>query len=246
MATIQCGSVCFENIQAILFDKDGTLADSQAFLISIGRKRARLIDAQVPGTQEPLLMAFGLEGDRLNSAGLLAVGTRKENEIAAAAYVAETGRDWFPALQLVQSAFMEADKICDRKATYTPLVEGAQTLLQNLFAAGVNVGIISSDTPQNTQDFVDYYQLNSLIQLAYGSDAKLSKPDPEILHKACQALSVFPEQTLVIGDSLIDIEMARTAGAAGCLGISPSTSSSADMHQADALIHHFSEVQIHT
>lgn len=246
MATIRCGSICFENIQAVLFDKDGTLADSQAFLISIGYKRARLIDAQVPGIQEPLLMAFGLDGDRLNSAGLLAVGTRKENEIAAAAYVAETGRDWLPALQLVQSAFIEADKICDRKAIHTPLIDGAQTLLQSLFAAEISVGLISSDTPQNTQDFVDYYQLNSLIQVVYGSGTQLSKPDPEILRKACQALSVFPEQTLVIGDSLVDIEMARTAGAAGCLGVSPSIPSSADMHKADAVIHHFSDIQVHS
>ena len=91
MTLIQCGTTRFENIEAVIFDKDGTLANSQIFLRNLAQKRARLIDAQIPGVQEPLLMAFGVESDRLNPAGLMAVGTRLENEIAAAAYVAETG-----------------------------------------------------------------------------------------------------------------------------------------------------------
>ncbi|HEY9844839.1 MAG TPA: hypothetical protein V6D03_01440, partial [Candidatus Caenarcaniphilales bacterium] len=72
MATFQCGPKVFQNIQAVLFDKDGTLADAESFLKSLGHKRSRLVDAQVPGVQEPLLMAFGLEGAQLNPAGLLA------------------------------------------------------------------------------------------------------------------------------------------------------------------------------
>ncbi|NES97898.1 MAG: HAD family hydrolase, partial [Desertifilum sp. SIO1I2] len=32
MVTIQCGDRIFENIQAIIFDKDGTLAHSEHFL----------------------------------------------------------------------------------------------------------------------------------------------------------------------------------------------------------------------
>jgi len=54
MATIQCGDVTFTAIAAVIFDKDGTLADSQDYLRNLGQKRARLIDAQIPGVQEPL------------------------------------------------------------------------------------------------------------------------------------------------------------------------------------------------
>lgn len=143
LATIQCGTVRFENVQAVLFDKDGTLADSQNFLRSLGRRRVRLIDAQIPGVQDPLLMAFGLEGHQLNPEGLLAVGTRLENEIAAAAYVAETGRGWIEAIAIVRSQFAEADQLLKRKADSTPLFEGALEVLQALATAGVKVGILS-------------------------------------------------------------------------------------------------------
>ncbi|NJM95173.1 MAG: HAD family hydrolase, partial [Acaryochloridaceae cyanobacterium CSU_5_19] len=97
MVDISCRDRIFTNIEAIVFDKDGTLADVESYLKSLGQKRSRLVDAQAPGVQEPLLLAFGIEETGLNSQGLLAVGSRHDNQIAAAAYVAETGRHWLEA-----------------------------------------------------------------------------------------------------------------------------------------------------
>lgn len=218
MVTIQCGGATFKNIQAILFDKDGTLAHSEPFLKSLGQKRSRLIDAQVPGVQEPLLLAFGVEGERLNPGGLLAVGSRRDNEIAAAAYIAETGRDWLEALQIAQAGFTDADGFLPRKAEQTPLLPGGLELLQRLSSTGLQVGILSADTTDNIQDFLQTYRLESFIHLVVGVEAGLSKPDPQLFYEACAALSVAPEHTLMVGDSTADIAMAESAGAAGWIG----------------------------
>jgi len=244
LATIQCGSVTFPAIQAVLFDKDGTLADSQAFLRRLGQKRSRLIDAQIPGVQEPLLMAFGLDGDQLNPAGLLAVGTRLENEIAAAAYVAETGRDWVASLALVRSAFVEADRVFQRKADSTPLFEGAREVLKALATAGIKVGIVSADTTENVSDFVARYQLEGLVQVALGIDHGPGKPDPTVFFQACMALDVLPERALMIGDSAADMEMAKAANAGGCVAVTWGWTQAAQLKQADASIDSFSDIQL--
>ena len=244
MATIQCGEIQFQAIQAVLFDKDGTLADSQAFLRHLGQKRSRLIDAQIPGVQEPLLMAFGLDGDKLNPAGLLAVGTRYENEIAAAAYVAETGRDWVKSLNLVRSAFVEADRVFQRKADNTPLFEGARDVLQNLVAAGVKVGIVSADTTANVEDFVERYELGDWVQVRLGIDSGPGKPDPTVFYRACTVLGILPERVLAIGDAAADIEMAKAANAAGCVAVNWGWTQAAQLTQADALILRFADIQI--
>ena len=47
MPNITCKHRIFNNIDAIIFDKDGTLADSENFLRELAFKRARLIDAQI-------------------------------------------------------------------------------------------------------------------------------------------------------------------------------------------------------
>lgn len=244
MTLLQCGTVRFENIEAVIFDKDGTLADSHVFLRNLAQKCARLIDAQIPGVQEPLLMAFGVESDRLNPAGLMAVGTRLENEIAAAAYVAETGRDWLEALSIVRSAFTEADRVFDRKADSTPLYPGSKELMQAIAQANLKIGILSSDTTANVQDFVDKNELNSLVQLAMGTDTGLSKPNPELLRQACVALGVLPERAIVIGDSAADMEMACAANAAGCIGVMWQSINSASLKQATALVESFATIQI--
>ncbi|MCL6434139.1 MAG: HAD family hydrolase [Leptolyngbyaceae cyanobacterium HOT.MB2.61] len=244
LATIQCGTVCFKHLQAILFDKDGTLANSHDFLWNLGQKRARLIDAQIPGVQEPLLMAFGLNGPTLNPAGLMAVGSRLENEIAAAAYIAEMGRDWVEARTIARSAFQEADRVFKRKADHTPLFEGAISLLRSLAKAQVKVGILSADTTANVQDFIERYELGALVSSGVGTDAGPGKPDPTLFYRACAELGVEPKATLAIGDSAADGEMARAAGAAGWIGVTWGWTEPFSLQGADTLATHFADIQV--
>lgn len=164
MVTILCQGVLFQNIKAIIFDKDGTLANSENYLRSLGHQRARFIDAQIPGVQEPLMMAFGITNQRLNPSGLLAVGTRFENLIAAAAYIAETGENWGQALEIAQSAFERAEQPNPLKATQTPLLPGIKPLLQRLRDSGLALAILSGDTTANVVDFVGFNQLQGYFQ----------------------------------------------------------------------------------
>lgn len=220
MATVRCGDQTFENVQAIVFDKDGTLADVKSYLKSLGQKRARLVDAKIPGVQEPLMLAFGLESSRLNPMGLLAVGSRRDNELAAAAYVAETGRDWAEALEIAAAAFQDAESYLSPKAVHTPLLPNLGNCLSQLQQSGLKVGILSADTTANIKAFVETYGLSSMIAAYRGDDGEEpSKPDPKFYESICCQLKVSPEQTLMVGDSTLDMKMARAAGSPGCVGV---------------------------
>lgn len=244
MATIQCRDITFANIQAIVFDKDGTLENSEEYLRNLGQKRSRLIDAQIPGIGEPLLMAFGINGNTLDPTGLLAVGSRHETEIAAAAYVAETGRGWLESLAIARRAFEEADQFIGTAPS--PLFVGSLEVLKYLSQAGLKLGILSAATTERVQAFVQRHQLANYVQLQMGVDQGPSKPDPALFIKACQTLGVEPSATLMVGDSAGDIEMALRAGAAGCIGICWGTPfTSAHLQAADVVIAQLDEIQIH-
>lgn len=245
MVTICCRNITFSNIQAVIFDKDGTIEDSQVFLRELGQKRSRIIDAQIPGIGEPLLMAFGIQGDILDPTGLMAVGSRRENEIAAAAYIAETGRGWIESLAIARSAFEEADRYLKDAATTSPLFVGSLEVLKFLKDAGLKLGILSAATTASVQAFVRRHQLDAYIDLQQGVDQGPSKPDPALFLQACQTLGVEPASTLMVGDSAGDIQMGRRAGAAGCIGISWSTSGTvAHLAEADVEIAQLDEIQV--
>ncbi|MEM8830532.1 MAG: HAD-IA family hydrolase [Cyanobacteria bacterium P01_G01_bin.19] len=219
--TIGCKGAQFNNIAAIIFDKDGTLEDSLSFWREVGIQRARIVDARIPGVGEPLLMAFGIQDNILNPTGLMAVGSRQENEIAAAAYIAETGRSWGESLKIARESFIEVaeSKYLVKTAECAPLFPEVKSTLANFHHAGLKIGILSADSTSEVQKFVKNHQLQQYIDLSQGVDGKTFKPDPQLYIKACQALGVMPETTVMVGDSALDIEMARAAGAAGAIGV---------------------------
>lgn len=243
MVSIKVRDLVFEDIDGIIFDKDGTLEDSSESLRFLATKRSRLIDAQIPGIAEPLLMAYGVNGDWLDPAGLMAVGSRRENEIASAAYIAETGRGWLESLEIAHQAFTEADQYMEDTSP-SPLFAGSSQKLQSLAEVGLKLAILSAAPLREVEAFVSRYQLADYIQVQMGVDQGLSKPDPVLYRQACQNLGVIAAKTLMIGDAAVDMKMAKQAGAAGCIGINWKPQKTINLCQADVMITQIDEIQV--
>ncbi|MEL7037101.1 MAG: HAD family hydrolase [Cyanobacteria bacterium J06592_8] len=243
MVSIKVRDLIFEDIDAIIFDKDGTLEDSEKNLRLLATKLSRLIDSQIPGIGEPLLMAYGVNDDQLDPAGLMAVGSRRENEIASAAYIAETGRGWLESMEIAAQAFEEADQYME-DADPSPLFAGSSQKLKCLAEVGLKLAILSAAPLQEVEAFVERYQLADYIQVQMGVDQGLSKPDPVLYLQACQNLGVIAAKTLMIGDAAVDMEMAKQAGAAGCIGINWKPQKTINLYQADVMITQIDEIQV--
>ena len=241
---IACKGLEFQNISAIIFDKDGTLENSLPFWREVGIQRARLIDARIPGVGEPLLMAFGIQNNDLDPTGLLAVGSRQENEIAAAAYIAETGRSWHESMKIARESFTEVaeSKYLVKTPESAPLFPEVVEVLKKFKQTGLKLAILSADSTPEVKRFVANHQLQEYIDLCMGVDGKLFKPDPQLYIQACKVLEIAPEQTLMVGDSHGDIQMAKAAGAAGTIGINRHQTNMS--LQEDAMVFSLSEIQI--
>ncbi|EAZ89670.1 HAD family hydrolase [Crocosphaera chwakensis] len=244
MVTIRCENLEFKDIEAIIFDKDGTLEDSNNFLRELSIRRARLLDAEIPGIGEPLLMAFGLQDGQLDPTGLMAVGSPQENLIAAAAYIAETGRSWFESLEIAKNAFREVDKYLKKDRTTSPLFTGSLEVLKTLSETGLKLGILSASPTKDVEHFVQEHKLFKYIQLMMGGDQGLSKPDPKLFIRACEMIKTSPNKTLMVGDSQGDITMAKQAGVAGTIGICWANQIVSHLDEADIIINQIEAIQL--
>ena len=101
------------NIEAVIFDKDGTLANSHEYLRQVAVQRltslANMISYLAPADfTAQLLQAWGLREGQVHPSSMLAVGSRRDNEIVTAGFVATLDYDWIAALSLAESAFAVA------------------------------------------------------------------------------------------------------------------------------------------
>lgn len=220
MSIVSCNGQIFTDVQAIFLDKDGTLADVATYLSKLGRIQAELMEHQLPGTYDILLRTLGFNDSGLTASGLLAVGSRQETIIGAAAAAAMAGWPWIQALEVATDTLNIADQQCSPKAAYTPMLPGVLNLLKRLKQADLKIIMVSADTQSNLEDFVNHHGLRPYFDKIQGvSSQQPSKVEPGFLQAACKDLEISPQQGVVIGDAASDLRMAASAkGFIGFLG----------------------------
>lgn len=104
---------------------------------------------------------------------------------------------------------------CDETRVY----DGVPEMLAALRQAGLKLALISNK-PQEQTDRVAGHYLPGMVDLAYGQREPFPvKPDPACFRFVAETLGVKPEEVLYCGDSAVDIQFARNAGAEslGCI-----------------------------
>lgn len=183
------------NFKAVFFDLDGTLIDSAkdlSFAINVMSKQL--------GIDEPSLKDIK---------SWIGNGTLKLVEKAI-----ESSTKQVPDKKLLEHAFSlfsEAYREC--VGEHSVLFDGAKDLLVKLLAENIKIACITNKPLEFTEFLL---QLNMISQffsiICAGDNVKYRKPDPWPLQYASNSLGIDMKDCLMIGDSMHDIEAARSAG----------------------------------
>ncbi|WP_237269760.1 HAD family hydrolase [Synechocystis sp. CACIAM 05] len=240
MANITVQGRTFTQVQALIFDKDGTLENSKVYLEKLTVARLALLEQEISAANfgDRLAGAFGFDRSsaQLDPGGLMAVGSRRDNVIAAASYIAEQGYGWFQSLDIANQCFDQADRQIIANAHTCPMFPGVVDSLRFWRQQGGKIAILSAARQRSVERFIADHQLQSLVDVAKGSDQGLSKPDPALYLLTCRELGVKPEHTLMIGDAQGDITMAKGAHAQGAIAIHWPGYPKGNLRGADATI----------
>ena len=93
-----------------------------------------------------------------------------------------------------------------------PLFPGIATLLDRMRAAGWLLGVATGKGERGLHHCLEINGLSGMFATLQTADHHPSKPDPAMLDAALAEALARPEDTVMIGDTVYDIHMARAAG----------------------------------
>jgi len=176
--------------QAILFDLDGTLADTAPDLAQ-ALNQLRLERGMEPAPYESL-RPYASAGAR----GLIGAGMGLTPEAAE-----------YEALRLAFLNNYEA-----AIAVHSRLFDGVPELLAQLDRSGIAWGIVTNKAMRFTDPLVPLIGLGHAACVVSGDTTPHAKPHPAPLLEAAQRLGKAPENCWYVGDDMRDIQAGRAAG----------------------------------
>ncbi len=197
-------------VKLVIFDCDGTLVDSQHGIV------AAMADA------------FGAEGlappTRDRVVGVVGLSL----EIAVQRLVPDGGD--LARVARMTEAYKAAFAARRRRADHSePLYDGVRATLERLASRDdVRLGIATGNSRRGVAAVLEREGLARFFATVQTADTHPSKPHPSMVVAAMDETGALPADTVMIGDTTYDIEMACGAGA-GAIGVSWG------YHPADAL-----------
>lgn len=180
-------------VRLVVFDCDGTLVDSAATIVTCVQEAFVAEGLAVP----PAAAVRGIVGLSLLEACTRLMG---HPDLATAQRLADGYR----------AAFVS----CRQRPGYDePLFPGALEALESIAARGLVMGVATGKAMRGLRHVLDHHAIGRYFTTLQTADLHPSKPHPAMLEAAMREVGAEPGETVLVGDTTFDIEMAVAAGA---------------------------------
>ncbi|MBB4120398.1 HAD-IA family hydrolase [Martelella radicis] len=188
-------------MKLVLFDCDGTLVDSLAI---------------IQETMARTFRAFGHDApDEHATRGT--VGLTLDVAIAGLLGRDQVDHECRDMMGYYRSLFVEVRR---DPAMQEKLYEGISAMLSHLFLQDdILVGAVTGKSRRGLDHMLKTHGYADKFITTRTADDCPSKPHPAMVLECCDETGMRPEQAVVIGDTVFDIQMAKSAGA-GAVGVS--------------------------
>jgi phosphoglycolate phosphatase len=222
--------------QAIIFDKDGTLID---FDLMWGRWTLQLADRLQTSigmdVRQALCECYGYDMVRrkILPDGKLTCTPMWRLRDLMVDVVRSQGLSTLEAACAVEKAWHVPDPV-----TLARPVTDLQKLFLNIHKLGIKIAIATTDDRDPTEAMLKAFGVKGFIStMVCADDGIQAKPAPDMATTICQRMNVHPSSVIVIGDTVADLQMARSAGAGYVIGVLSGVGSLANLTPlADILI----------
>lgn len=210
-------------LRLALFDCDGTLVDSQFAIVDA---MTVAWDQHGLGVPDPMRVRRMVGLSLVEAVGLLLPALTVADHTA----IAESYKNAFAASR-------------SRGDVYEPLFPGIVETLAALDSAGVLLGVATGKSRRGLDAVLKGHGLLDRFVTLQTADAAPGKPNPHMVQRALAESGAAAAGTVVIGDTIYDIQMARNARVAS-VGVSWGYHAVAELEAAgaDRIVHGGHEV----
>ena len=201
-------------LRLVVFDCDGTLVDSQHMIFEAMRRAFDGLGFVCPD-KDRVRQIVGL--NLIEGIALLAPELDDEAHARIAAGY--------------KASFRE---IRQTPARREPLFPGIYDAIGAISQAGYLLGIATGKSRVGLAATLEVHELAPFFTTLQTADDAPGKPHPGMLERAMEETGIAPENTVLIGDTVFDIEMAGHAGVAA-IGVSWGYHPSEDLRRLGAL-----------
>jgi len=206
----------------VIFDKDGTLVDQHSLLLELAMARMESVQKHIGKKAAAVwekIVGVDLKNGKIDHNGPLGTAPRREEVLVAAAAFYLNGYSWSEARELAQRAYDEADD--SMKPPYgSVMLEGVTETLRRLRGHGLRLAIASTDTHRRTVASFKALGIASFFDAIVGGDDVVNgKPSPDMILEIFKKTGSKPDEAVMVGDSVSDMQMGKNAKVKACIGV---------------------------
>jgi phosphoglycolate phosphatase len=225
-----------DEIDLVVFDKDGTLIDFDSmwtpWVIELTRRLEAAAGLPLADRIDGEL-GFDRAAGRSIAGQPLAIMPMGDLRAAVVDLVERAGLSRDAAERALDEAWFIPDPVLEARP-----VTDLGALFSSLRGRGIRIAVATSDDHAPTAATLEGLDLGAFVEALVGADDGLArKPAPDPVLHICAMLGVAPGRTAVVGDSAADLAMGRAAGAARTIGVLTGVSARQELEPyADAVV----------
>ena len=174
--------------ELIIFDWDGTLSDSVELITDLMIQSFLLHNVSPPSRME----VADILGIKLSEAFKILLKEKDQN-----------------VSELIFNSYIE---LYNQSSNKVKLFDGVELGIKELHRYGYKIAIATGGGRNYLDSCLAQTSIKDFINVTKTSDDCFSKPHPQMCNEILNELIIEPEKSIVIGDSIHDLQMAKNAG----------------------------------
>lgn len=213
------------DVGLVVFDKDGTLIDVHAYWVSMIRFRSGVVGRRLRLTRKEvagLMDAMGVDVHQMRVKRTGPVGIKQRDVVLRAGVDYLNCSGFGDQTDELVDAFAEADRLSmTHLDELIQPIDGLYALMNGLVTCECRVAVATADRTDRAVLALQHLNIDSFIDFVAGADTvQAPKPAPDVIHLICARLDVPVEHTVMVGDSVSDVQAGVNAGCKAAVGVS--------------------------